>query len=35
MKRRLRTYAKGKPCKVLVASTEKRLVYILSQLRSN
>jgi len=32
-KRRPRTYAKGTPCKVLVASTEKRLVVLLMQLR--
>lgn len=32
MKKRPRTYAKGKPCKVLVASTERRLVVLLVQL---
>lgn len=32
--RRPRTYAKGKPCRVLVASTEKRFVVLLTQLRS-
>ena len=32
MKKRPRTYKKGTPCKVLVSSTEKRLVNILIQL---
>lgn len=34
MKKRIRTYSKGKPCRILVASTRPRVIALLVQLHS-